>query len=116
MPDKDRKKRKPPISYRPPAALRDEFHARVEKSGLSASAFITKAIFNQAPPRQSRRPALQQRLLARLLSEAARIRQDLDDIARQDGYDGGSDPVIAEATRTLTEIRAALLKAMGRNP
>jgi len=44
MTDKNRKKREAPISYRPPAALREEFFARVEKSGLSASGFITKSI------------------------------------------------------------------------
>ena len=57
MPDSTNRKREAPISYRPPKGLREEFHARVEKSGLSTSAFITKAVFATDPPRQSRRPA-----------------------------------------------------------
>ena len=57
MSKKTGKKREAPISYRPPAALREEFHSRVEKSGLSASAFITKSVFGNDAPRQSRRPA-----------------------------------------------------------
>ncbi len=71
MSDRKDKKRDAPISYRPPKDLQAEFLARVEKSGLSTSAFITKAVFSQAPYRQSRRPVPEQKLLARLLGEAA---------------------------------------------
>jgi len=114
MPDKKHNKREAPISYRPPKELREEFAARVEKSGLSTSAFITKAIFNAVPSRQSRRPALEQKLLAKLLNEAVKIHGDLQHI---DGaYDDDAAAQIETATDALIEIRAALLKAMGRNP
>jgi len=53
-----KKNREAPISYRPPETLREEFRARVEKSGLSVNAFITQAVFASPPPRQSRRPAV----------------------------------------------------------
>lgn len=115
MPDKDRKKREAPISYRPPAKLREEFLARVEKSGLSTSGYITKAVFGQGAPRQARRPAAEQQLLARLLVQAAAVRQRLDDIDRtRDGHEYAQ--VIAQAAEDLAVIRAALLKAMQRQP
>lgn len=114
MPDSKTKKRVSPISYRPPESLREEFTARVEQSGLSISAFITKAIFNTIPSRQSRRPVLEEKLLAKLLNEAAKIHQDLQQV---DVYDDEAvREQISVAIDELTVIRAALLKAMGRQP
>jgi hypothetical protein len=115
MPERRQKKRPPPISYRPPRALEEEFYARVDKSGLSVSAFITKSVFDNRPPRQSRRPALEQKLIARLLGEAAKIRDNLHAIALS-GADNGSTLLIEQAVSELSEIRAALLKSMGRKP
>ncbi len=114
MPDRKYTKREAPISYRPPKSLRGEFRARVEKSGLSTSAFITKAVFATEPPRQSRRPSMEAELLARLLAQAAKIRDELHEISLAGSDDRGA--VIEAAFDELTEIRAALLKAMGRNP
>ncbi len=114
MPDRKNTKREAPISYRPPKGLRDEFRARVEKSGLSTSAFITKAVFATDPPRQSRRPAMEAELLARLLAQAAKIRDELHEISLAGSDDNA--PVIEAAFDELTEIRAALLKASGRQP
>ncbi len=114
MPDRTNRKREAPISYRPPKSLRGEFRARVEKSGLSTSAFITKAVFATDPPRQSRRPSMEAELLARLLAQAAEIRDELHEISLTGSDD--NEPVIEAAFDELTEIRAALLKAMGRNP
>lgn len=114
MKDRKDKKREAPISYRPPKDLRDEFHLRVQKSGLSTTAFITKAVFNQIPSRQSRRPSIEEKLLAKLLFEAAKIHGDLQQIDAAD--DNEICKQIETATNALTEIRAALLKGMGRNP
>jgi hypothetical protein len=88
---------------------------RVQKSGLSTSAFITKAVFALGPTRQSRRPPIEQQLLARLLVQAAALRDRLHDIeAAQEGEE--SALLIAQAVEELTVIRAALLKAMQRAP
>lgn len=114
MPDRKDRKRKAPISYRPPKDLRAEFDARVEKSGLSTSAFITKAIFKMEPSPQSRRPALETKLLAKLLAQAAEIKQELHDVSTSGGE--GNLLLLEKAADELTEIRAALLKAMGRTP
>ena len=112
MLEKTGKKREAPISYRPPVELREEFHSRVEKSGLSASAFITKSVFGNDAPRQARRPAMEAKLLAQLLAQAAQIREELKRVSGPD-----SDPQAIEAAAAeLAEIRSALLKAMGRQP
>lgn len=114
MTDRKNKKREAPISYRPPKGLREEFRLRVEKSGLSTGAFITKAVFATDPPRQSRRPGVEAELLARLLAQAAKIRDELHEISLT-GIDDNA-PVIEAAFDELTEIRAALIKASGRKP
>ncbi len=114
MPNGKKQKRAAPISYRPPAGMREEFLARVEKSGLSTCAFITKAVFDLDPSRSSRRPAIEEKLLARLMNEAARIHADLKDLETTD-HDEISEQ-LDTAIDVLVEIRAALLKAMGRNP
>lgn len=113
MPDKKDKKREAPISYRPPSKLRDEFQSRVEKSGMSTSAFITKSVFNQAPPRQSRRPSIEKKLLMKLLNEAVKIHSDLQQIEMQGN---GDSQQLETANEALNEIRAALLKAAERYP
>lgn len=105
-------RRQAPISYRPPEALKTEFHRRVEKSGLSISGFITKAIFDQMPPRQSRRSSFDKKQLARLLIEVGRIREQLTQLSSSDN--GGTD--IETAIAELSEIRNAILHGMGRAP
>lgn len=116
MLDKDDKKREAPISYRPPKDLREAFYERVEKSGLSTGAFITKAIFNHEPPRQSRRPPVEKEMLARLLGGAAKIRDELHEISLTTG-EGDPDSLLIEAAcDQLTEIRAAILKLAARKP
>jgi hypothetical protein len=115
MSKKNRTKREAPISYRPPAELREAFAARVEKSGLSTSAFITHAVFSQEAPRQSRRPPVEQKMLAQLLAQAAQIRDQLHEISLT-GADDRNTVLIETAVADLAELRAALFKAMGRKP
>jgi len=109
----EKKKRDAPISYRPPEALREEFRARVERSGLSVSAYITQSIFESEAPRQVRRAPIEQQQVARLLSEIARLHDCLRELGRSDGVDPA---LLDEAVRDLHEIRAALLSALGRKP
>lgn len=101
-------KRPAPISWRPPAARHAEFLARVERSGLSVNAYITRAVF---------RPSyVDAGTLVRLLSEAAAIRDALHDA----GLIGGDTPANAQPLETalddLTELRAAILEILGRRP
>ncbi len=116
MPDRDDKKREAPISYRPPSDLRDEFRARVERSGLTTNAFLNKAVFNTDPPRQSRRASAAQIAMTHALPPAAEIRNAGDRIRAI----AGDHPEIAAALDdidiALSEIRAAVFKANGRQP
>ena len=116
MTEKNDKKREAPISYRPPSELRDEFRARVERSGLTTNAFINKSVFNTDPPRQSRRPSAAQIAMTHALPPAAEIRSAVDRIEAL----AGDNPDIAEATAAihaaLSEIRSAIFKANGRQP
>ena len=114
MTEKTDKKRAAPISYRPPASLRDEFHTRVERSGLPVNAFITHAVFDSMPPRSTRRPPIEKQMLAQLLAEAASIRDRLDELAA--GEHGGSADIVGTALDDLAVMRAALLKMMERAP
>ena len=98
-------KRDAPISYRPPQGLRREFVRRVEASGLSVNAFLTRAVFANR-----RRPAERQ-ALAQIMAEVAAIRDRLEAITGGDSADQH-----AAACDELAAIRAALLKMMERAP
>jgi len=71
------KKRDAPISYRPPESLRAEFRARLERSGMSASGYITQCVFAEAGPRAARSTTADRQLIARLLAETARLHDRL---------------------------------------
>jgi hypothetical protein len=114
MPAENDNKREAPISYRPPKELRAEFERRVNASGLSTSAFITKSVFGAEPPRQSRRPSIEHQAVAQILGELARVRDQLHNVAIASGP--GSGVLLEEAVRSLTEIRSACFKALGRKP
>src|ERR1700676_2058530 len=103
MPVESDNKREAPISYRPPKELRAEFERRVNASGLSTSAFITKSVFGVDPPRQSRRPSIDQQAVARILAGLAGVRDQLQAIASASGQGGASAVTVEEAVRSLTE-------------
>ena len=109
-------KRPAPISYRPPVSLEDEFNSRVQKSGLSISAYITQCVFGAPPPRQSKRPPASQKLLAKLLGEATKIHGDLQALSHSTDMNTENQALYERACTDLTEIRAAILKNMGRQP
>ena len=109
MPDRNDKKRKAPISYRPPKELREEFDARVESSGLSTNAFLTEAVFG----RGRHRPAELEKL-AVILAKAVQISDQLHEFSHAGSDD--STLAIQSACADLTEIRAAILKLAGRQP
>ncbi|MCF8710309.1 hypothetical protein [Rhizorhapis sp. SPR117] len=112
----ERSRRDAPISYRPPEALREEFHARVARSGLSLNAFITQSVFADDAPRQARRAPVEQQEIARLLAETARLHDRLHDCLGAVGVDGLDAALLADAMRDLRDIRAACLSALGRKP
>ena|SRR5436190_18115872 len=109
-------KREAPISYRPPKELRAEFERRVLASGLSTSAFLTKSVFGGDPPRHSRRPSVDHEAVAKILAASALLRDELHALSLNARTAAGSVALLEEAVRSLTEIRAACFKALGRKP
>ena len=81
----DKIKRASPISIRIPTDELAEFRRRVEASGLPVNAYVTRAIFNAAIPRGTRRPAVEKQILAQLLGRSAAIRDALDNASRVAG-------------------------------
>ena len=109
MPDRDDKKREAPISYRPPSDLREEFRARVERSGLTINAFLNKAVFNLDPPRQSRKPTAAQIESTRDLVKADKI----SDARRCIRTILTEHPEISAVISNHPEAAAALEEALG---
>ena len=95
------KKSDAPISYRPPVGKAEELRARTAETGLSTNAFITERLFSHR-----RRSKGELRTLARLLGQAADLRDQLHEIA----LSGGGDPLLVEAALDeLVMIRTALM-------
>ena len=108
-----RKKRAPPISYRPPVSMRDEFAARVRNSGLSVSGFITRAVFAGEAPRARPQPRLDRATAATLLAQAAAIADQL--AAMPDGTPE-RDETLRACREELLLIRTFLMQLTGREP
>ncbi len=116
MTDKTKNKRNAPIPYRPPVDLIKEFNLRVEQSGLSRNAFITQSIFEAEAPRATRRPVIEQKLVAHLLSQAVVLHGDLQEIACAAKEDRNIESLLQEAVAEIIAIRSACFKAMGHKP
>lgn len=116
MSDKTKQRREAPISYRPPQAMRDEFYARADKSGLSVSGFITASIFGQDAGRSQRKPSVERRDLVQLLAQCAAIRDQLSRLENAASENAEAQALFADAYRQLGEMRAACFKALGRTP
>ncbi|MCP5299104.1 MAG: hypothetical protein H6954_05305 [Chromatiaceae bacterium] len=114
MHEKSRKKREAPISYRPPADLRELFFELVAKSGLTISGFITRRVFGDAAPIGTRRPPIELKYLAKILANSIRTYSLV-----QKALSSGGERQIAlleEAVAVLRDIRTALFELMGKKP
>ena len=108
-----RKKRARPISYRPPAKLRDEFTARVRDSGLSLNGFITRAVFAGEAPRARPQARLDRAAAATLLAQAAAI---ADRLAAMPEGTPESAQALQVCRDELLLIRTFLMQLAGRAP
>lgn len=106
-------KRRTSISYRLPRALEGEFDRCVEKSGLSISAFLTKAWHGRTISSQVKRPPIEKQLLRKILAELALIR---DELRRIESLDSHTRALLEINHQRLLELRALALNAMGRRP
>lgn len=108
---KNSDKRPAPISIRPPASLRDEFYARAKNSGLSMNAFVMQVVFGNS----STKPVMDKKMLALLLSQAAKINSHLEEMGHSSS-DSQNFLILEECRHELSEIRAALLLELGKKP
>lgn len=108
----DKKRRSPPYSYRPPVDLREEFERRVEASGLSLSAFITKHCLGEVLPSQHRNQPENKKDLARLLREATQIKESLDELKAVHPDPEALTDTIEQAKSELVIIRSLIMQAL----
>jgi hypothetical protein len=114
MTEKTDKTRASPISYRPPADLAGEFRRRVEQSGLSVNAYITRAVFNAPIPRGARKPPVEKQMLAELLALSGAIRDALDHATRIDGENPDTAQAVRAGVAELEIIAAGILHLLER--
>ncbi len=89
--------------------------AAAERAGLMPGSFARQVLLGAPAPRQVRRPPVEKRELARLLGELGRIGGNINQIARS--LNAGVMVFTGEidtALGGLREMRAAILKALGR--
>lgn len=93
----------------------DSAQVRAGRSGLSVSAYFRAAALDAKPLRAERQPAVNRAEIARLIGELGRLRQALDDAARQ--VDGDRCAGLIESLhRDFWELRALCFEALGRQP
>ena len=109
-----RKKREAPISYRPPTGLSGAFRERVLHSGLSINAYITQSVFGQAAGRAQRVMPVDQKMVAQLLSQSARISDRLETVSQH--HPASHETLLEECRSELAEIRTCLMVVLGRSP
>jgi hypothetical protein len=85
-------------------------------AGLSVGAFLRGQALGSPGPRAVRKPPVERRELARLLGWLGKLGSNINQLARGFNHSGGlpgSSEILA-IRREIGEMRAALLKALGR--
>ena len=86
------------------------------RAGLSIGAYLRAAATGDAGPRAVRRPPVEHEALARVLGQVGKIGSNVNQVAKR--YNGSGlvpgFPEILAMRRDIGELRAALLKALGR--
>jgi hypothetical protein len=105
------------IPVRCTAEERAAIKAVADKAGLSVGAFLRAAALGDAGPRSVRRPPIERKELARLLGHLGKVGSNLNQLAHAFNSNGRG-PGLAELNdirRHVTEMRDALIKALGRD-
>ncbi len=89
--------------------------AQAEAAGLSVSAVVCFALFDQNPIRASRTPPIDREAAARVMAELGPIACAMRQAAETGDVDHLSETIIA-AQRDLAEIRTVIMSAFGRTP
>jgi len=105
------------LTVRLSADERTAIDEAADRAGLVVGSYARQTLLGAPSPRQVRRPPVEKRELARLLGELGKIGGNLNQIARS--LNTGVlvyEVEIDTALNGLVEVRAAILKALGREP
>lgn len=116
MADGKDKKREAPTPIRYSKEELEQLGRDAERAGMSRHAYIRYRSLSQPPPRQARRPSIEEQILGQLLTQAIKIHQALNGRIATGDLDGLDPLTIQEAVEAIPELRTAFLKAMGRGP
>lgn len=112
---KAKTKRRPPIAYRVPVDLEDEFDQRVKRSGLSTNAFLTQSWLGKPLLRQVRRPPIEKKLLAKMLYQLTQLADGVRALLLNPECEN-TNVLLEEIRDELKMIRIMIFKLMGRKP
>ncbi len=89
---------------------------KAEQAGLSVGAFLRSQALGEAGPRAVRRPPIERKELARLLGWLGKLGSNVNQLARGFNRDRVMPgfPELLAIRREVGEMRAALIKALGR--
>lgn len=96
---------------------REAIDLAAERAGLTPGSYARQTLLGAPTPRQVRRPPVERRELARLLGEIGHIGGNLNQLAKSanQGITLYEEEVM-RCLRSLTEVRDAILTALGREP
>jgi hypothetical protein len=114
-----RKPRPNPLTIRLPDDERAELEARADRAGLSVSGYFRSAVLDAPWPRVTRRPTVDQQLLARILDALghSHIGSNVNQLAKI--ANAGSWPdsrLLKQACDDIRMIRDMLIRALGFTP
>lgn len=91
-------------------------NAAAAQAGLSVGAYLRTLALGTAGPRAVRRPPVEKEALARLLGELGKLGSNVNQLAREVNTTGNLPAwsELAAARGAIDDMRAALMKALGR--
>ena len=87
-----------------------------ERTGLSLSALIRRALFDSPLPRAARRPTVNHKAAAQVLAELGKIGSNLNQAQKHINAGHPQWNVWEQAARAVIEMRTACMQALGREP
>ncbi len=92
----------------------DQRIAEMEKTtSLPFASLVRHALFNEAPPRGTRRPSVDDQKLAHALGRLGKVGGNVNQLARQANIGNYRADDINMAMRDLAELRTMFLEALG---
>jgi hypothetical protein len=106
-----------PISVRCTAKDHAVISEAAARAGLSVGAYLRSLALGSAGPRAVRRPPVERKELARLLGHLGKVGSNINQLARSFNTSGvlPGFPELLAIRREVSEMRAALMKALGRD-